>query len=216
MRQITREHGHRAKTRKIISGQNDAYIEGQKMSEEPDAAPAFPIDLIIPRTEQFCFPGKVCKFLRGDPDFRQLGFRCHQIAYVKDIAQSRDNIPVTINALTRAFDCPRSRVQVALAHGLDEPGQRGKHAALDSHREQKILDWIQQNAEQDTPITKTEIMDHCTAEFKIKFTRGWVNSFVLRHSDDVIQTKSAPQEDQRLQVPRAFLERTVKDLHDHV
>jgi hypothetical protein len=59
-------------------------------------------------------------------------------------------------------------------------------------------------------------MDHCTAEFKIKFTRGWVNSFVLRHLDDVIQTKSAPQEEQRLQVPRVFLKRTVKALHDHV
>jgi hypothetical protein len=107
-------------------------------------------------------------------------------------------------------------VQAALAHGLDEPGQRGKHATLDSDREQQILDWIQQNAEQDTPVTKTEIMDHCTAEFKIRFTRGWVNSFVLRRSDDFIQTKSAPQEEQHLQPPRVFLERTVKDLHDHI
>jgi hypothetical protein len=59
-------------------------------------------------------------------------------------------------------------------------------------------------------------MDHCTAEFKIKFTRGWVNSFVLRDLDDVISAKSALQEEQRLRVPRAFLERAIKDLHDHV
>jgi hypothetical protein len=103
-----------------------------------------------------------------------------------------------------------------MAHMLDEPGQRGKHSALAQGREQQPLDWIRQNAEQDTPITKTGIMDHCTAEFKIKFTRRLVNSFVLRHLDDVIQTQSAPQEEQRLQVPRVFLKRTVKDLHDHI
>jgi hypothetical protein len=85
-----------------------------------------------------------------------------------------------------------------LAHGLDEPGQREKYAALDQDREQHILDWIRQNAEQDIPVTKTEIMDHCTTEFKIRFTLGWGNSFVLRTSDDVIHTKRATHEEQPL------------------
>jgi hypothetical protein len=44
---------------------------------------------------------------------------------------------------TRAFDCPRFRVQAALAYGLDESGQRGKHIALDRDRGQQILDGIQ-------------------------------------------------------------------------
>jgi hypothetical protein len=64
------------------------------------------------------------------------------------------NVPVSINALTRASDSPRSRVQAALAHWLDEPGQRGKHAAVDQDRQQQIFDWIQQNAEKDTPVTR--------------------------------------------------------------
>jgi hypothetical protein len=70
---------------------------------------------------------------------------------VKDIAESRYNIPVSINALMTASACPRSRVQAALAHGLDEAGQRGEHRALD---------WIEQNAEQDTPVTRGKIMDY--------------------------------------------------------
>jgi hypothetical protein len=43
-----------------------------------------------------------------------------------------------------------------------------------------------------------------------------VNSFVFRHSGEVIQTRSTAQEEQRLQVPRAFLERTRRDLNKHV
>jgi hypothetical protein len=61
---------------------------------------------------------------------------------VKDIAELRHNIPVSINPLMKAFACQRSRVQAALAQGMDEPGQRGKHIGVDQVREQQILDRI--------------------------------------------------------------------------
>jgi hypothetical protein len=43
-----------------------------------------------------------------------------------------------------------------------------------------------------------------------------VNSFVLRHSDEIFKTKSTPQEQQRLQVPRMLLERTVWNLKEDI
>jgi hypothetical protein len=58
-------------------------------------------------------------------------------------------------------------------------------------------------------------MDYCTSQVKINFARGWINSFVLRHSQERIQTKSAPHEEQRVQVPSAFLKRTVQGLNDN-
>jgi hypothetical protein len=90
-----------------------------------------------------------------------------EITFVKDIAELGYNIPVSINALTRSFDCPRSHVQAALAHWLDDRGQRRKHIAIDEDREEQILDWIQQNVEEDTPLTREEIRNYCTAQFKI-------------------------------------------------
>jgi hypothetical protein len=59
-----------------------------------------------------------------------------------------------------------------LAHWRDDPGQRGKPIAFGEDREQQLVDWFPQNAEEDTPITKGEIMDYCTSQFKIKSTRG--------------------------------------------
>jgi hypothetical protein len=61
--------------------------------------------------------------------------------------EKEHQIPISINALVRAFDCPRSSAQSAPAHGLEPPGERGKQIAFDHHREQQILDWIQQNTE---------------------------------------------------------------------
>jgi hypothetical protein len=89
-------------------------------------------------------------------------------------------------------------------------------SALHADREQQILDWIQQKEEQSTPVRKTEIKNYCSTKLKVPITRGWVNSFVRRHSDRIFKTKSTPQEQQRLQVSRMFLERTVQDLKEHV
>jgi hypothetical protein len=140
--------------------------------------------------------------------FQQFQFRCQQIVYVGDIAEREHSIPISISALVRAFDCPRSSAQSAFALGLEPPGERGKHPALHADHEQQILNWIQQKAEQSTSLRKTEIKDYCTTQLKVLITRGRVNSFVLRHSDQIFKPKSTSQEQQRFHVPRMFLERT--------
>jgi hypothetical protein len=43
-----------------------------------------------------------------------------------------------------------------------------------------------------------------------------VNSFILRHPDEIIGQKSVPLEQQRLQVPRVFLDGAVQNLNEHV
>jgi hypothetical protein len=51
------------------------------------------------------------------------------------------------------------------------------------------------------PVTRQEIKDYCTSQFQVPIARGWVNSFVLRDTDEIIQAKSSRQEEQRLQIP---------------
>jgi hypothetical protein len=58
-----------------------------------------------------------------------------------------------------------------------------------------------------------KIKDYCANQFQAPITRGWVNSFVPHCPDQIIQTKSIPEEEQLLQVPRVFLDRTVQDLN---
>jgi hypothetical protein len=178
------------------------------MSQETPAPRTLPLEILFLRLAQFCIPRGLCQIFGKDTTFQQFQFRCQQIVYVRDISEREHNIPISINALARGFDCQRSSVQSALAHGLEPPGERGKHPALDADREQQILGWIQQKAEQSTPVGKTEIKDYCTTQLKVPITRACVNSFVLRHSDQIFKTKSTPQEQQRLQVSRMFLERT--------
>jgi hypothetical protein len=129
------------------------------MSQGTPGALALPLEVLSPRLAQFYIPRDLCQIFRKDRTFQQFQFQCQHICFTRDIPEREHNIPISINGLVKAFDCSRSSVQSALVHGLELPGERGKHPALDADREQQTLDWIQQKAEQSTPVGKTEIKD---------------------------------------------------------
>jgi hypothetical protein len=67
-------------------------------------------------------------------------------------------------------------VKSPLEHRLDTPGHRGKQTAVEQDREQQKLDWIKENAEGSTPVTRKEIKDDCTSQFNFKFSSRWAGS----------------------------------------
>jgi hypothetical protein len=46
-------------------------------------------------------------------------------AYTRDIAELKQNTPISINALVKAFDYPRSSLRLALEYYLHRAGNRG-------------------------------------------------------------------------------------------
>jgi hypothetical protein len=94
-------------------------------------SPGLPLDIILPRLAECCISRTLCQILHKDAIFREIEFRCQRSAHVPDIAEGEHHIPFSINALARPFECPRSRVQPALAHSLESPGQWGKQTPLD-------------------------------------------------------------------------------------
>jgi hypothetical protein len=65
-------------------------------------------------------------------------------------------------------------------------------------------------------VTVRNGREHLSSRYKFVATRGWVNSFLGRHAERLWKAKSAPQESQRLEVPRYFLEETVRCIAQHV
>jgi hypothetical protein len=61
-----------------------------------------------------------------------------------------------------------------------------------------------------------DIKNYCREVSKIEVTGGWVDSFISRHSAELIEQKSSPHEAPHLQVPRVFLDQTVHSMHEAV
>jgi hypothetical protein len=95
------------------------------------------------------------------------------------------------------------------SHGLEPPETRGRHQGLSEDREQEIVAWISKYAVESRPITRRDLCEHVAAEYGVPTTRRWVNSFIGRHIGDLCFAKSSPQESQRLEIPRCFLEQTL-------
>jgi hypothetical protein len=103
-----------------------------------------------------------------------------------------------------------------MAHGLEAPQARGRHLAIDDQIERELLAWIESNAAKNTAVTGSDVRARIANHSRLSVTRGWVNSFIGRHLDRLRKVKSCPQESQRLEVPRCFLEETIRCLGEFV
>jgi hypothetical protein len=99
-----RESEQDTKTRDGIGREFDHEIQPATMPHGTAAAPALPFQILLPRLAEFCIPRTHCNILREDAIFQKIEFRCQPIADLRDIAESQHNIPLSINALARAFE----------------------------------------------------------------------------------------------------------------
>jgi hypothetical protein len=135
---------------------------------------------------------------------------------VYDFVTSRFEIPISISALARGFGWKRDRIMSALAHGLKSPEMRGRHQEVSEDREREILASINKCAMKSRPITRRDVREHVTAEYDVPTTRGWVNSFIGRHIGELCITKSSPQQTQRLEIHRCFMDQTLARISQFV
>jgi transposase len=172
-------------------------------------APAIPIDVLRQGLANNCLSERNIRSLLQDPVFVSLEYRSHQILHVYDWGRSHLQTEIAIDSLERAFNCSRSTVRAVLVNRYDPPKQRGRHPGAAPHSQAEILAWIKRNAEKSTPVTRTELRHYCTAKFDILVTRGWVDSVILRHESELVETKSTRSEELRLQISRILRHETI-------
>jgi hypothetical protein len=186
------------------------------MAKPCHGAPAIPREEIYEGLSHNSLDPRTARELLRDPDFLRLQYRAHQIFYVLTWARDTKNIPVSIGGLARSFNCSPATIKKALKNGWDDPKPRGRHRAISAEAETDILNWIRKSWEKSSPVTRTDIRHYCEAQFATPVTCGWVDSFISRNATEIIEAQSQPQEEPRLQVPRTFLEETLRAMGDAV
>jgi hypothetical protein len=144
------------------------------------AAAALPLYILVPRLTELYIPRTLCQILRKNATFQEIELRCQQIAWIRDIAEGEHNIPISINALARAFEFPRSRVP---GHSLMPWSRQHNKGSL------QLLTDIANNkfsiGSNKTPAkvhqSAKEINEYYPSQLKALITRGWVSSFIHRH-----------------------------------
>jgi transposase len=177
------------------------------------AAPVIPLELLWKGLGHNCFGPANIAILQQDTELPHWQFRAQQIFYIVDWARIHLRIDPKIGSLERAFKCSRHTIHSALANGRNEPKSRGRHSAVSAESDANILAWITGKAEKNAAVTRTDIKNYWRKVCKIEVTREWVNSFISRHSAELIERTSSPQDEPRFQVSRVFLDQNVCIMH---
>jgi hypothetical protein len=154
--------------------------------------------------------------LQPAPAFRELECRSHQIYFVHDFALRNSDQGPSVHQLSRKFGCKGSRGKAAWDNELNDPKVRGRHFAFNNDSEIEMLERVQTQAEKYALVTRTDFRHYGKVKCSRFIFRGWVDSFILRHIADFIETTSATQENSRLEIPRAFPSETTRCIREHV
>jgi hypothetical protein len=85
-------------------------------------------------------------------------------------------LPVLLTLATREL---RGR-----SHAVTEPPARGRHHEFSPDREAEIVEWPAKKAANNTAVNRTELLNECIERFGKSVTRGWIDSFLIRHADE--------------------------------
>jgi hypothetical protein len=103
-----------------------------------------------------------------------------------------------------------------LANKFRQPKFRNRHLAVQKDSEREILELIEIQAKKYKPIRRTDLRHYCEAKCSHSVSRGLIDCFILRHYDNLTESKSMSQEYPRLEVPRAFLDETICCLREYI
>jgi hypothetical protein len=186
------------------------------MESSTPAAAAIRSGEILSTLAQYFLTERMARALQREPGFVELEFRAHQTCFVQKFSEREANHTLSTNQLSNAFGYSLFCVNAALANRLDQPKVRERHPGIDEDSKAEILEWIEMQAEKWNQATRTDVRQHYQAKYSAAISPGLVDSFILPHRDELAETKSTPQEAARLEIPRIFLDETVRFLGKHV
>jgi hypothetical protein len=160
-----------------------------EMQNPSESAPAANPSKVLLNIIRDCLLEGDASHLALDSVFMNARFRAHQIVQLIEFASVELHIALSVKSVAREFDLSHSAVTRAKLRGYDISPARGRHREFPTNAEQELVDWIAQKAANHTTINRTELLHECVQRFGKSITRGWVNSFLPRHADELFQTK---------------------------
>jgi hypothetical protein len=112
---------------------------------------------------------------------------------------------LTTNQLAILFELNHRTVRKNLFRGPQDAQVPGRHRALNEMLEPKLTIMIIQAFKERKVMTKRHLLELVGERYSAGLTKGWLNVFLGRRLDALQISRSLPQEDLHLTVPREHL-----------
>jgi hypothetical protein len=189
--------------------------------ENPDfpktnLVPALPVSTIYQKLLALGFSQRDVTALSHHTEFPTIPFRSHQLLFFHDYARDVLNHPIDTKDLAVVFEFNERTARKILSRGPQVPGPLGRHRALNAEIEASLVAMLLEAFQSGKAMTRKEFLLTVRERYDPELTKGWVNTFIGRHLDQLQTCRSLPQEEMRMLVPRVYLEEHIRTLHAHV
>ena len=177
-----------------------------KTSSKRHTNRADPMDLerMKLRLKQIGIDDRTSRRLLRDSTFCNLECRNHQISYLNDFIKEQEGQGLPIGSLEQVFGVTENVIRRSLNAGLDEILSPGRHIELPENVEDEIVQKILKEENDGTPMKPKEVVLFASELADLPLTKGWLQTFLLRKSEEIQRSVSYPQNQNRVFIPRVY------------
>jgi hypothetical protein len=132
-----------------------------------------------------------------------------------EVSPTELDLKLSIRSVACAFNTDHSAVKWMLLRGYEGTPGRGRHRELSPDVERALVEWVA-TAYDNKAVNPTKSLNYRITIFGTAVSKRWRDSFMSRSQAELFETKSSPQKNQRLKVPRIFFEAAIEGARTHV
>lgn len=171
----------------------------------PPKAPALTSEELQERFKNTSISSRNIRALVRNECFSECEFRNDQIIFVKFFLENNCYVSANNKTLSLVFDMRESNIRKVLCKARKKNRKIGRPLSLTEDQENMIIEEIVSKRTTFDFLTPNQILSFTEENTGKTITRGWLNSFIFRHSDVIANTYLNPQDSLRLTVPRKYL-----------
>lgn len=120
---------------------------------------------------------------------------------------------VSIRQVAEICQCDHSRLAKALKN---ERKPHGRQLLLTEDQEEELICLILLYQEQNRPVTISFLRQYINEQFNVQVSSSWHRRFLTRHKDRIRIDTATPQDSKRLEIPREYGKKHIKNLIKYV
>lgn len=172
----------------------------------PPKAPPLTIDELYEGCKGTLVSARDIRAMTRDECFQLCESRNEQIVFAKYFIQENCFISAPPKTLAVIFNITPSIVSKVLSKAKTNQKEIGRPLKINPDHEKIVVEEILAKRETYDFMSIGQIIDFIEVTFQKTVTKGWVNSFIFRHKNELAKTVIEPIDDSRLKVPRKFLQ----------
>ena len=153
--------------------------------------------------------GQDLRVIFRNDGFRACSSRNEQIAFLREFMPKNCLGSCNAKLISTLFNISEGNARKIVSTSKKSKKSVGRPLSLNENQEKMLIEQIISKKETGEYMTQRQILNYLEEKFSKVMTTGWLSSFIAKNSNVLAKTVIFPQEDDRLKIPRSYLNKYI-------